>query len=288
MEGWIALHRSIMSHWVWRSHYHAKRWIDLLFLAAWNDHDVDLGSRKVHLIRGQFITSTRQLMALWKTNTTTVLEFLRALEKSNMITRKRSGNMTIITICNYNKYQGPNPDAETPVLPTPNAPTNPCANLGVKPTQETGNSEGENSSEVQHLRVTPAVTIEQNNNINKNNNNSHLSPDEREKLFFEEVKSAQVYLEGVAKNFSLSVEETLVWLEKFFGYVTTVGKLHTDSSDFKDHFYKWIDRKLETVKQYGTRRQKTEGGKAGTQDKYAARRGTDVGDKKASDYGGSF
>ena len=288
MEGWIALHRSIMAHWVWRSHYHAKRWIDILFLAAWNDHDVDLGTRKVHLCRGQFITSTRQLMALWKTNTTTVLDFLRALEKSEMIKRKRSGNMTIITVCNYNKYQGPNPDAESPVETPPILPVKPTAYMAVNPTQESDNSEGDIAVTSQDIRVTSGVTIEQNKINNNNNNNTLISPDEREKLFFEEVKKSTIYLEGVAKNFSLTVKETIEWLEKFYGYVSTVGRSHNDVADFKDHFYKWLDRKLETAKQYGSRKQKSGGGQSGTQDRYAARRGTDVGDKKASDYGGSF
>ena len=53
MAGWIALYRSIMEHWVWNtSSKRFQRWVDLLFLASWKDHEVGFGSTMVNLKRG--------------------------------------------------------------------------------------------------------------------------------------------------------------------------------------------------------------------------------------------
>ena len=288
MEGWIALHRSIVDHWVWRSNYHTKRWIDLLFLAAWNERDVDLGKRTIHLLRGQLITSTRQLMGRWRTNTSTTLDFLKSLEKSGMITRQRTGNLTIITICNYDRYQVPSgfikEQSENGAECDPEIRSKPPAFRSENTTQKSPSGSTGNDASQPHNGVIHAVTIEQNNNIN---NKSLISLSEREEKFFEEVKASQSYIEGVAKNHSLSIEDALAMLDKFFGYISTVTHWHDDVADFKDHFYKWLERKLESKRQNGTGKQKPGDGDA-PKDKYAARRGTDVGDKKESDYHTSF
>ena len=284
MEGWIAIHRSIRNHWVWRNYFYARRWLDLIFLAEWKDRDVALGKRTIRLNRGQILTSTRQLMALWHTNTTTVLDFLRMLEDNEMITRRRSGNVTIITISNYDKYQ---------LLPLrPNMSEERVAETGAtnngfsseNPRQKTTLESDRNEASEQDQGVTLAVTTEENNNIN---NNPLISLDECEQNLFEEVKASQFFIENTAKNHSLSIEDTLKMLEEFFGYTSTVQHLHKDLADFKDHFYKWLTRRLETKPKDGNRKQKPSGGKS-AQDKYAARRGTDVGGKSESDYGSSF
>ena len=52
------------------------------------------------------MTSMRTLEKLWGTNAKTVLRFLHLLESEGMITTVRSKERTIITVCNYEKYQG--------------------------------------------------------------------------------------------------------------------------------------------------------------------------------------
>lgn len=283
MEGWIIIHRSIQNHWIWKNYFYARRWQDLIFLAQWKDSDVDLGKRTIHLKRGQFLTSTRQLMALWHTNTTTVLDFLRVLEKNEMITRKRSGNVSIITICNYDKYQlapmRSYMEAKSDPKMHPNPPVNQSENSFPKTPPESSKSYGRK----QDHGVTNAVPSEENNNINNNS----LSLSEREEKILEEAKASQSYIEIVAKNHLISIEETLKNLDIFFGYISAVQHWHNDASDFKDHFYKWLTKKLETSIQNENRKQRPKG-HTQAHDKYKARRGTDVGDKTASDYGGSF
>ena len=278
MKGWIILHRSVMDHWVWLSEKHFKRWIELIFLASWEDKTLDFGTKQIKIKRGQFATSYRQLQYNWNTSPSGVQSFLKMLQKSKMIKYRNNNNeMTIITILNYDKYQSEKfwEDKDE--------------DYGQMETISENDSVTQNPSQVSDTPLNDMERNQEQTEINKRKevNNNSLSLEEREKKFFEEVKASQIYMENVAKNHSLSIEDTLKKLEEFFGYISTVQHWHNDVADFRDHFYKWITRKLETAGKDGNRKQKNGGGQS-TQDKYAARRGTDVGDKKSTDYGGSF
>ena len=278
MKGWIILHRSVMDHWVWLSEKHFKRWIELIFLASWEDKTLDFGNKQIRIKRGQFATSYRQLQFRWNTSPSGVQSFLKMLQKSKMIKFRNSNNeMTIVTILNYDKYQ---------------------SEKFWEDLDEEESAAGQLSDDDSEPQNPPQVSVTPQNDMERNQeqteinkrieiNNNSLSLEERERIFFEGVKASQIYMENVAKNHSLSIEETLKRLEEFFGYVSTVQHWHNDEADFRDHFYKWITRKLETAGNDGNRKQKNGGGQS-TQDRYAARRGTDVGDKKSTDYGGSF
>ncbi len=268
----------MMDHWVWLSEKHFKRWIELIFLASWEDKTLDFGTKQIKIKRGQFATSYRQLQYNWNTSPSGVQSFLKMLQKSKMIKYRNNNNeMTIITILNYDKYQSEKfwEDKDE--------------DYGQMETISENDSVTQNPSQVSDTPQNDMERNQEQTEINKRKevNNNSLSLDERERSFFEEVKASQIYMENVAKNHSLSIEDTLKKLEEFFGYISTVQHWHNDVADFRDHFYKWITRKLETAGKDGNRKQKTGGGQS-TQDKYAARRGTDVGDKKSTDYGGSF
>lgn len=278
MKGWIILHRSVMDHWVWLSEKHFKRWIEIIFLASWEDKTLDLGNKQVKIKRGQFATSYRKLQFSWNTSSSGVQSFLKMLQNSKMIRFRNFNNeMTIITVLNYDKYQSEkfweDLDGEERVIEPLSA-----DNYFPKHSErDSGASQNISENDVEQTEI----------NKRKEEINDSLSLEKREKIYFEEVKASQIYIEKVAKNHSLSIEDTLKRLEEFFGYISTVQHWHNDITDFRDHFYKWITRKLETVGKDGNRKQKPSGGQS-AQDKYAARRGTDVGSKKSTDYGGSF
>ncbi len=106
MNGWIALYRSIMEHWIWNtSSRRFQRWVDLLFLASWEDREVGYGSMMVNLKRGQIVTSLRKLMSRWNTNSTTVANTLKLFVDNGMIQCQRNKSYMIITVNNYDKYQ---------------------------------------------------------------------------------------------------------------------------------------------------------------------------------------
>lgn len=111
-QGYIKLSRAIQEHWIWRNAEHLKWWLDLLFMANWKDSE--------HLQRGQLRVSIRFLQERWarydendntkiisKPSKDTISAYLEELERGTLIrTLKHHKWGTLITICNYEHYQG--------------------------------------------------------------------------------------------------------------------------------------------------------------------------------------
>lgn len=110
--GWIRLYRQLENHWIAENNDYFHWWVDMLWMAAFRDG--------VALKRGQFEASVSFLTKRWLINRRTldrktVINFLKRLEDEQMITRTvTDGKKAIITICNYDEYQGsPRLDADT-------------------------------------------------------------------------------------------------------------------------------------------------------------------------------
>lgn len=115
-NGWIKLHRSITHHWLWSDSTKLGWWLDLLFMANWKDKRVVIGTSLVEVKRGQMIASNAFLCDRWGVSRNTVRNFLRLLEVDNMLTISLTHKKTILTICNYDKYQLSEDEALTPSL----------------------------------------------------------------------------------------------------------------------------------------------------------------------------
>ena len=261
--GWIAVHRKIASHWIWKDKIKRCRWLDLLMLAEWEPVTTRYGKHKIFVNRGQVAVTIRSLMHFWKTNNRVVKEFLQTLMDEKMIEVEKESGLTIITICNYDQYQKMS-DGEVQNDPS--------------------FSTEMNTTRLQK-RTHERLTIEQDNNII--NNSSQQSVREENLKFFEEMKKAEISLDEMAMRFSSTKQELLEMLDAFVKEVNIKETRHTDFSDFRKHFFDWARIQFDKQEKNEQRRTKGSSG-SGQQDKYAARRGTDVGDKKASDYGGSF
>jgi hypothetical protein len=114
MSGWIRLYRKLREHPFWRQRRRfsrAEAWLDLLMDAHWRDEDVMLGSRLVHVKRGQVLFSARKKAQAWRWSRNTSLDWFRFLEAHQMVSREVShgpdGGYTLLTILNYDKYQNP-------------------------------------------------------------------------------------------------------------------------------------------------------------------------------------
>lgn len=109
MQGWIKLHRKIQDHWLYQEKRKFSRfeaWIDLLMMVNHEDSKVVLGNEIVEVKRGQRITSIRQLCDRWGWSNTKVTQFLKLLETDGMIRYESDRKKTVITIVNYDFYQG--------------------------------------------------------------------------------------------------------------------------------------------------------------------------------------
>ena len=100
MSEFIKINRDITSHWLWQDAERLKWWLDLLLMAATEDHKVIHDSHVFTLKRGQVIASSVTLKKRWKKSRPTIIEYLKNLETDGLITRSILYRHTpIITIC---------------------------------------------------------------------------------------------------------------------------------------------------------------------------------------------
>lgn len=105
MSGWIKIHRDITNHWIFQDAEKFKWWMDMLFLASYEDNRTNVGSRIIEVKRGQFIGSLSFFMKRWGVSKERIINFLRLLQSDGMIDKKSDKNITLVTICNYESYQ---------------------------------------------------------------------------------------------------------------------------------------------------------------------------------------
>jgi hypothetical protein len=114
-KGFIAWERGILDHPVVGakkpySKYEAWSW--LVFAAVWKPMRVGVINRHgahtvVNLERGQLTFSQRFLAEAWGWSDFRVRTFLKLLETHAQIIAQKRGGQTLITICNYQRYQNP-------------------------------------------------------------------------------------------------------------------------------------------------------------------------------------
>lgn len=111
MEGWICLHRSLISHWVWQDPLTLKAWIDLLMMANIKDSKALINGKLTTIKRGQCMASIRQLSIRWECSREKAKKILLNFESDNMIVldkiigQKNDKVRPLITISNYKAFQ---------------------------------------------------------------------------------------------------------------------------------------------------------------------------------------
>ena len=110
-KGWIKLHRQLQECPIWYGERFSKgqAWVDLLLLANHRDKKIIFNGEMITIQRGQYLTSTVKLAEKWGWNRKTVSSYLNMLQKENMITKVSDNTRTLVTIENYEKYQGSKP-----------------------------------------------------------------------------------------------------------------------------------------------------------------------------------
>ena len=109
-KGYIYLFRSVWDSDVFEATERFDRrsaWIWLLTHANYKEKSVMIRGHIYKIQRGQLMTSVRKLSEIWHWNPRTVMNYLKLLELEEMITRTRTPCATLITVCNYSKYQDP-------------------------------------------------------------------------------------------------------------------------------------------------------------------------------------
>lgn len=267
MPGFIFLHRDIANHWVWKDGRIAHRWMDLLIQAEYENRTVFFDGVRVDLKRGQFVTTTRLLMGRWRTNPRTVLKVLDMFESDKMIRCKKTNEMTIISICNFDEYQS---------IPRDQNPSD------ISPY-----SSAIFDAEVEQKGKRKKKRIKEYNKKEEIIEENNLSQPREivEEDFFEKLKSDKDFFEKSALSLHCEIEMLKSLFDDFVNECKAKNKAHIDFDDFRQHFFDWARKQ---VQNYGKREKSRGSGGAGTQDRHEARRGTDVAGKSESDYGKPF
>ena len=290
MAGWIKISREIASHWLWQDAERLKWWLDLLFLAAWEDKQVLHDSHLFVLRRGQIIASISFLSERWGKSHPTIIKFLRLLEGEDMIKRSTIYRQTsILTICNYEKYQCNDDSTLNTQIDSIVDRQNDGKIRGKvdKPITEISIIKSDSLRYKDEMKVNTIVdsqvyTIVDGNKEYKNNNSTSISSKGESKnlKFIEELKNAQIWLEQMAMRFHIPIDEIVRRLDDFALDCDCRGTEHQDFNDTRRHFNDWLRIQLEAEKRKNnvSDRQKSEN----------KRRGSDVTATSAEDYEGAF
>ncbi len=125
MSGFVKIHRAMLDHPVFKGS--AERWafVELITLASWKPKTVRYKDRIINLDRGQCSVSLRDFARKidgW--DDSKVRRFFGKLENHRMIRRSNDAGVTVITICNYCKYQDDTQGTDAPIdAPTDAGPT---------------------------------------------------------------------------------------------------------------------------------------------------------------------
>ena len=104
-EGFICVSRSIVSHWIWNNPVYFQRWVDMIMMANWEDKEVQIAHHQLTVQRGQFVTALHSLAVRWNISRQAVSKFMVKLSDDKMVDTLVYGKVTIVTICNYDRYQ---------------------------------------------------------------------------------------------------------------------------------------------------------------------------------------
>lgn len=111
MSGWIKAHRDFLesSMWLDEPFTRGQAWIDLIALANHKSGFIRIRGNRIDLERGQCGWSQTRLSERWKWSRKKTRSWLKELEKDERIIIKGDSKTSVITICNYSKYQDKEP-----------------------------------------------------------------------------------------------------------------------------------------------------------------------------------
>lgn len=112
---WYLMHRGWMDHPAFKREAYTQReaWEWLIASALYVDSPINISSNPVLLKRGQLSYSLRYLAKAWGWDIGRVRRTLKHFERWNFIVTEKDTEQTIITICNYEKYQSSQKENDT-------------------------------------------------------------------------------------------------------------------------------------------------------------------------------
>lgn len=113
MSGYILAHRSAYKHPAFNNPIEAGVWLYMVALASWQPTRVRFKGRTIDLERGQLAISLRTFSEELGWSKSKLCHFIERLKNETMIETDSETGITVITICNYDKYQCQDDASET-------------------------------------------------------------------------------------------------------------------------------------------------------------------------------
>jgi hypothetical protein len=127
MAGFTKSYRDKWIHPIFRDLLEASVWAWMCDTAVWEDTRINYCGQVISLSRGQLITSRSFISNGFRVGEQSIRTLLARLENDGMINQRPTSHGTIITFCNYSKYQdyqpAPNQQSNQPLTsaqPAPN------------------------------------------------------------------------------------------------------------------------------------------------------------------------
>jgi len=105
-QGWVKIHRKILQNAIISKPHYAWLWVCLILLANHKEKEFIWNNKKVVLNRGQLLTGRKKLSKITGVKETSVERVLKYLESEHQIKQEKTNKFRVITIINYEKYQG--------------------------------------------------------------------------------------------------------------------------------------------------------------------------------------
>ena len=210
MAGWVKIYRDLQDHWLMHDFEKLGWWVDLLLSANHKDNKVLIGERLIELKKGQMIISLSFLSKRWGKAKGTILKFLELLESDQMIDRCTDRKVTILTICNYDSYQGGADRCLTDAWTDTRPMTDRCLT--------------ETKNEKEYI-------------INNNTPTAHTYT--REEDFIRQYRKEGQWAVVCTILHLKSIEECEHLFDRWILEYQHKGQTHQDFTDFKGHFIQW-------------------------------------------------
>lgn len=222
MCGWIKIDRSLLD-WEW---FGNAEMIQLLVYLIFKANIEDKKWQGIIVKRGQLVTSVATISADLGLTSQKVRTCLDRLRQSETISIKTTNRFSLITICNYVRYQD-------------------FSDLA----QQTNNKQITNKQQTNNKQITTTKEYNNINIINNNDDDNNACVRACEEEFSTELKQDQMWLEVMAKNYGLaSTQAVAEWLDKFNTNNQCRENTHSSLSDYRKHFNDWLRIQIREIK----------------------------------------
>lgn len=315
MQGWISLHRELLTKPIWLLSTPEQKCIliAILLMANHEEKAWEWKGEKYICQPGQMITSLDKIAkkAGKGVSIQNVRTAITRFEKYGFLTNESTNSNRLITICNWNEYQtseieqkNENSSFVSPLLVacyphvsngnSTNELTKGATDISISNTEVCEDTETEanketNKQPTSNQQAANKQLTTNNNDNNVNNNTLYIKGEKKiisDSLFktLNSLLADQVYIEMLCINKSIpSIDEMKDYLKTFFVDLESRGEKYKDEADAKHHFSSWLTLQLEKQPQ------KEKGGNNGTTPRVAHNGANDKSSKETSkDYSTRF